>query len=250
MPHAKLCRWYLDVPGTSRYAFNAKFPSELLAPWYRTFNPPRDKWNIQVVTMAQGSPNDVSRFNVHRQKKTCPLILGSHCQKERVFKPRFFSLEHVTFRSFRGDNNFSNPTRILNRYIIYASIQMDTNPYDTHPWITFQTAFWDPSNPGTLKTPHVLFLLNILCWFLKHEALGSNFCWVSRNVVQNFNPKQPLKSWLLIHTDWNDSETTNEISSQCHCGNCALHTTFGGVCVRNWYAFFCQTFIPRHHLDA
>lgn len=170
--------------------------------------------------------------------------------KGKSLQTTFFSLEHVTFRSFRGDNNFSNPTRILNRYIIYASIQMDTNPYDTHPWITFQTAFWDPSNPGTLKTPHVLFLLNILCWFLKHEALGSNFCWVSRNVVQNFNPKQPLKSWLLIHTDWNDSETTNEISSQCHCGNCALHTTFGGVCVRNWYAFFCQTFIPRHHLDA
>lgn len=161
MPHAKLCRWYLDVPGTSRYAFNAKFPSELLAPWYRTFNPPRDKWNIQVVTMAQGSPNDVSRFNVHRQKKTCPLILGSHCQKERVFKPRFFPWNMLLFDLFGGITIFQTPHG-FSIVILYMQ---------AYKWTQIRTT----RIHGLLSRPH-FEILQIQEPWKRHTSC---FCWTS-----------------------------------------------------------------------
>ena len=201
MPHAKLCRWY---DGTWMYLVHQDtplMPSFLLNYWLHDITPssstpPKTNETSKWSRWRRGHQMTSPDSTYGRQNSNMSPNFRKPYQKERVFKPlinfpgifRYFSI-------FWGSNNFPKPHTDSQSWQAY---KFDTNPYGTHPWITFQTAFRDPSNRGTLKTPHVLFFLNIPCWFLKHEALGSNFCWVSRNVVQNFNPKQPLKSWLLI----------------------------------------------------
>lgn len=142
---SNICHMQNFVDGTWMYLVHQDtplMPSFLVNYWRHDIAPSTlpetnetSKWSRWCRDPQMMSPD--STYTV--KKDMSPNFRKPFSKGKSLQTTFFFPLEHVTFRSFR--NNFSNPTRILNRYIIYASIQMDTNPYDTHPWITFQTAF-------------------------------------------------------------------------------------------------------------
>lgn len=106
-------------------------------------------------------PQMMSPDSTYTVKKRRPLILGSHCQKERVFKPRFFPRNMLLFDLFGGITIFQTPHG-FSIVILYMQ---------AYKWTQIRTT----RIHGLLSRPH-FEILQIQEPWKRHTSC---FCWTS-----------------------------------------------------------------------
>lgn len=111
---SNICHMQNFVDGTWMYLVHQdtpSMPSFLVNYWRHDIAPSTlpetnetSKWS-----RWRRDPQMMSPDSTYTVKKRRPLILGSHCQKERVFKPRFFPRNMLLFDLFGGITIFQTP---------------------------------------------------------------------------------------------------------------------------------------------